>query len=293
MKEYYIWFLNKFNFPKEANQALIDSYAQIQANEAYYNEFMKIVDRYRQDVDADVLQMINDIKNLSGSNAVHPYTRVLIMLILMSKYLKERYEKKGLPLDVWKNSMNDLLYKCIECRLVYGIWGVFVDWFGEFFHLTRFALGRLQFDVSNSPIDYEGKKITLKKGDKLLRVHIPRTGERLERDEQIKSYRLAAEFFKPFFGDDKIVFTCESWLLFPAVKQMLSPQSNLFAFISDYELMESGYYDDFFSWSWRLYDTKEENIDKLPQNTSLRRKYVEYIKSGKKSGWGYGVFVYS
>lgn len=129
MKEYYIWFLNKFNFPKEANQALIDSYAQIQANEAYYNEFMKIVDRYRQDVDADVLQMINDIKNLSGSNAVHPYTRVLIMLILMSKYLKERYEEKGLPLDVWKNSMNDLLYKCIECRLVYGF-GAFL-WIGS------------------------------------------------------------------------------------------------------------------------------------------------------------------
>ena len=53
-------------------------------------------------------------------------------------------------------------------------------------------------------------KITLKKGDKLLRVHIPRTGARLERDEQVESYRLAADFFKPFFGDDKIVFTCES-----------------------------------------------------------------------------------
>ena len=98
---------------------------------------------------------------------------------------------------------------------------------------------------------------------------------------------------KPFFGDDKIVFTCESWLLFPAVKQMLSPQSNLFAFISDYELMDSGYYDDFFSWAWRLYDTKEQDIDKLPQNTSLRKKYIDYVKSGKKSGWGYGAFVYS
>ena len=53
-------------------------------------------------------------------------------------------------------------------------------------------------------------KITLKKGDKLLRVHIPRTGARLKRDEQVESYRLAADFFKPFFGDDKIVFTCES-----------------------------------------------------------------------------------
>ena len=57
--------------------------------------------------------------------------------------------------------------------------------------------------------------------------------------------------------------------------------------------MDSGYYDDFFSWAWRLYDTKEQDIDKLPQNTSLRKKYIDYAKSGKKSGWGYGAFVYS
>lgn len=42
-------------------------------------------------------------------------------------------------------------------------------------------------------------KITLKKGDKLLRVHIPRTGARLERDEQVESYRLAADFFQAGF----------------------------------------------------------------------------------------------
>ena len=39
--------------------------------------------------------------------------------------------------------------------------------------------------------------------------------------------------------------------------------------------------------------TEEQDIDKLPQNTSLRKKYIEYVKSGKKSGWGYGAFVYS
>ena len=38
--------------------------------------------------------------------------------------------------------------------------------------------------------------------------------------------------------------------------------------------------------------TKEQDIDKLPQNTSLRKKYIDYVKSGKKSGWGYGAFVY-
>ncbi len=39
--------------------------------------------------------------------------------------------------------------------------------------------------------------------------------------------------------------------------------------------------------------TEEQDIDKLPQNTSLRKKYIDYVKSGKKSGWGYGAFVYT
>lgn len=39
--------------------------------------------------------------------------------------------------------------------------------------------------------------------------------------------------------------------------------------------------------------TEEQDIGKLPQNTSLRKKYIDYVKSGKKSGWGYGAFVYS
>ena len=108
MKEYYIWFLNKFNFPNAAVRDLIVFYEQIQVDEECYNELMGIVDRYRQDINADVLQMINDVKSLSWTNAVHPFTRALIMLILMSKYLKGRYEEKGLPLDVWENSMKDL-----------------------------------------------------------------------------------------------------------------------------------------------------------------------------------------
>lgn len=53
-------------------------------------------------------------------------------------------------------------------------------------------------------------KITLKKGDKLLRVHIPRTGARFERDEQVESYRLAADFFQAGFRRRQNVFTCES-----------------------------------------------------------------------------------
>jgi hypothetical protein len=34
------------------------------------------------------------------------------------------------------------------------------------------------------------------------------------------------------------------------------------------------------------------NVDELPQDTSLRRAYAEWIRNGEPTGWGYGVFVY-
>ena len=68
---------------------------------------------------------------------------------------------------------------------------------------------------------------------------------------------------------------------------MLSPTSNIYRFMSEYEILESGVnsgYD-----LWRLFDTDEKDPEKLPTDTSLRRAYVAYLKNGGKSGWGFGV----
>lgn len=291
MREYYVWFLKEFNFPEDAARELTEAYDKIYADRSVSACFNEIIDRYRKNPDADVKKMIADVQALQGAD-IHPYTLALILLIVLSSYLKDRYKERNLPADIWKNSMADLLYKCVECKLVYNVWGVFTDWFAAFFYFGRFALGRLQFEIGRASKDYVGLNFTLKKGEKVLSVHIPRTGSRLSREEQVEAYQQAAEFFKPYFGNDKIVFCCNSWLLFPPVKQMLSATSNLAAFIFDYEVLETGLYDDFYEWAWRLYDSGEKDIDKLPQNTSLRRNYAEYIKSGKKSGWGFGAFIY-
>ena len=91
--------------------------------------------------------------------------------------------------------------------------------------------------------------------------------------------------------DKPVVFVCKSWLLFPKNKEFLRPTSNLALFMSDFTIVEIGYYEDY-SWRWRLFDTKESNIEKLPQNTSLQRMYIQLMKRGELTGWGYGVFVY-
>lgn len=104
--------------------------------------------------------------------------------------------------------------------------------------------------------------------------------------------KMAADFFKDEFKDRPIVFVCWSWLLFPRNKEVLSESSNLYAFVSDFDVFFSEEYPDY-SEVWRLFDVNYDgNVDHLPQNTSLRRAYADWIRNGVKTGFGYGVYVY-
>ena len=45
---------------------------------------------------------------------------------------------------------------------------------------------------------------------------------------------------------------------------------------------------------WRLYDceVKDKDINTLPTDTSLGRNFIEYMKTGKKIGYGHGIYIY-
>jgi hypothetical protein len=70
---------------------------------------------------------------------------------------------------------------------------------------------------------------------------------------------------------------------------MLKDGSNLRLFMDDFDVIEFGYDPDY-SERWRLFDCLEEDFDKLPNDSSLRRAYIDLMKRGDKMGWGYGVF---
>ncbi len=106
-----------------------------------------------------------------------------------------------------------------------------------------------------------------------------------------KSYELGAEFFGERFRVDPVVFVCHSWLLFPRNREVLSPDSNLYSFISDYDILKTEEYDDY-SEAWRLFDVNYEgDVEKLPQDTSFRRAYAEWIRKGERTGGAYGVHM--
>lgn len=293
MKGYLVAFFEKFSYPEEAAEVLLQGWEKIMNGLETKEKFEALLARYAADRKSDFQKLLEEMEGISAAAGIHKYTGDLLLPICMSKKLKEYYQEDGLSEEMWFTAMCDLKYKLIECHEIYGIWGTFVAaWFSRFFYVTRFGFGKLQFETVTFEKQYEKDGVVLEPGSTVINVHIPRTGGKLDRESKDDSYRQAAEFYQKLFDKNPPVFVCHSWLLFPRNKEVLSPDSNLYAFISDFDIIEQKEYEDY-SQVWRLFDKEYQgDVEALPQNTSLRRAYADWIRKGERTGCGYGVFVW-
>ncbi len=293
MKAYLKEFFDSFGYPQEAAAALLTAYDAICRNQAAAEKMQELLHRYQKDMNCDFRSLLSEAEQIAEAAEICDYIAKFLLCACMSEQLKRYYAEAGLSGELWQAAMQDLKYKLIECRLVYGIWGSFVcPWFDRFFNMTRFALGRLQFELIPFRKRYEKNGVCLTEESTVINVHIPRTGGRLLPDEVKDSYRQAAEFFKERYHLDKIIFVCDSWLLYPKNVEVLSENSNLWQFISDYDIIEWAVYPNY-AQVWRLFDRNfDGDVDHLPQDSSLRRAYADWIRKGIPTGDGYGVYVY-
>ena len=290
MREYLEAFMTECDYPKEAVCELLSAFDTIVISSA--EELYSLLADYDNSYNIDYTEAINSIRALADGSGVHRYTAELLLFLCYTRSLRRYYLEAGISDDIYRSTVLDLKYKLDECKCVYGIYGSFVAyWFAGFFKLERFALGRLQFELIPLGTEYESGGVHLMPDSKVINVHIPRTGTRLDRESTLVSYRLAAKFFSAQL-DGEIAFVCNSWLLFKRHLEMLSEGANLRHFICDYDLISCGEYKDY-SEVWRLFDTMYDgNPDKLPCDTSLRRAYVDIIRRGERTGWGRGIFIY-
>ena len=289
MRSYIDSFMRECDYPEDAIPFLLDAYDKIISSS---DGLLCLVAEYEADYKIDYEAALSKIKEISLESGVHEYTGALLLFICYTRGLRAHYEREGISLDLFLPSVLDLKYKLDECKCVYGIVGSFVaKWFSGFFNLTRFALGRLQFEIVEFGGEYDNGELKLTPKSKVINVHIPRTLTPLDRKSTIESYRLAAEFFGPRL-DGSIAFTCSSWLLFPRHREMLKDGSNILAFMNDYDIVSSGEYSNY-NEVWRLFDKNYDgDPSHLPTDSSLRRAYVDLISRGECTGWGKGVFAF-
>ena len=295
MIEYVLSFMDELGFDKEAIESLSADIEKIYANEDAKALFAGAVDDYERDIHSNYTELREAAKRAGEIVGVHAYSAELLLFICFSKHLRELYRLRGISDRIWFDSMSDLKWKLWECKAVKGIWGSFVaGWFPGFFNLTRFALGRLQFEIVAFDGEYEKNGKALKKGDKVINVHIPRTLTPLDKESRDDAYAQAAEFFCDMTDGAPIAFVCSSWLLYPEAEKILPAHSNIRGFMADYYMIRSktngeGEYGDM----WRLFDMDYTgDFNDYPEDSSLRRAYKKFLLDGNRTGSGYGVFFY-
>lgn len=298
MKNYLTEFFSEFNYPSEAASELFDAYCDILKKPLCKERFEVLVEAYSEGKMPEYSEIKDVCAYISDSSGHHVYTLELLYFICISKHLLSLYEKQDIPRKIWHDSMLDLWCKLIECHLVKGVWGCFVaEWFIGFFRLTRFALGRLQFELlplgeylPNIECTVDG--MVLRSETVTINVHIPRTETPITKEACDESYDMAKKFFKHEVGEGRVAFMCHSWLLYPENARILPEHSNIKRFMSEYEILkveeDNGSYEEM----WRLFDMDYTgDFSDYPENTSVRRAYKKHLLSGGKVGIGIGIKV--
>jgi len=293
MREYFVDFMEQYDYPEEAKQVLLRGFDVIFSNEGLRKELSGLLQCYDENKKYDLGVLVETMKWIAAQANVHEYTGNLILFICLSRRLKEYFVEAGMEEEVWFDTMADLKWKLFECKNVYHIWGNFTpSSYDKYYGMWDFGIGRLQFELLRFGAYYEKDGVILTPDSQVINVHIPRTGEGLNAEAVRDSYRRAAAFFREKYGMKQIVFVCSSWLLYPKNLEVLSEESNIRRFASDYTLGQWGEYADY-SEVWRLFDANYTgNVELLPQDTSLRCAYANWIRTGVKTGWGRGIYVY-
>ncbi len=292
-KVYSTSFMEKLEFPEDAQRYLGQISEALERDGELYNEMNVIIKQFFDRDHTPFEEISERLNHLAHKADIHHYTIHFMFFMYSSQILKSSYQKAGISEEVFWNSMLDLRCKLIECYNIHGIWGTFVsNWFPGFYKMQRFGLGRLQYEYEVFQHEnYQRKGFTVHKGDRVYNLHIPSYGS-FTRNERMASYRKAYEFFKDELDGNPIVFVCDSWLLYPKNKIFMPKGSNIVDFMHDFDIIASKE-SDTFSNAWRVFGKEHENpVEKLPANTSLQRAYINWLKDGNKTGTGFGIILF-
>ncbi|WP_312642647.1 acyltransferase domain-containing protein [Hydrogenoanaerobacterium sp.] len=195
---------------------------------------------------------------------------------------RERYAEQDISEQIYWDTFSDIALwerKCFQKTGIHGLQEY--DWLSLHLELKLFRLGRLQFQPMPFPFEIEDIACP-KKGQPVLNVHIPE-GEKLS-SEQIKlSYRRAADFFKL----EPLWFICGSWLLSPALPQLLDSGSNILSFQKEFKILTVDPLDR--QAEERIFGFVSENIQSYPEDTRLQKAAKSLLLQGGNILFAWGI----
>lgn len=246
-------------------------YKKLSFPEKYDKEFYEILSS--EELDENATLQTYDIYEPNGR-------KNLLMYLYFLEDLHTQYEERGIPEEIFTDTVKDVVrWTIIASDLKGKLWLEELTWLRWHFGMKLFRVGRLQYLMT--PSDEDIPLYGVKKGEGVLDIHIPADGN-FEKEECIKSLRMANEFFKKYFPEFSYkCFTCFSWLLDDTLKKYVSPQSNIRAFQSLFSVVKREERFSIIPFVFRWKATKND-IEKLVPKNAFAARIKEAIIGGEQ-----------
>ncbi len=284
-----IWLNARLGIDASRTRSVLGLCRRICADCVLFSKFESFRDRYF----AGEYEHRDELAECASSIGADKREYALALCEMYSLDTLELYRQRGIDVgDVYLDTMRDIPIWAEACLDRYGVYGIEkYGWVSYSLTGEIFRLGRLQFHtVPYTHGDVTVCGVSLTRDSRVLNVHIP-AGEPLTAEACLASYRRAYKFFGL---SGRASFVCDSWLLYPGHREMLSPSSGIVRFAEDYGILsvhelaacESGEL-------WRVFGYHESyDPEQLPSDTSLRRAYIKCLREDGTLGDAFGVMIF-
>jgi hypothetical protein len=190
----------------------------------------------------------------------------------------DKYEEIGIPKEIFIATMKfftrflqDYKDRHGSYRYVWGWWAV------HQLSMVEYRIGELEYEMR------------MENSRPLIDIHIPADAD-MSLDKLRKSYLEAVSFFERFYPEFiKADMVCSSWLLAPALKNVLPESSRIMRFQKSFEVQKVE--EDSLAFMDWVYGTRDIPLEKLPEDTSLQRKLKPYLLNNGKVEWASGKLI--
>ncbi len=202
--------------------------------------------------------------------------KILYCMIKAAVISWEKYQEQGIEGKIFDDTMKCFTRFVEEHKASYGVYGFDRDfWTGRQLSLQLFRLGELEYE-----------KVEEENGERYISIHIP--SDAVLDPEKIKESLSSAKAFfeKKDPSWDNIPYKCCSWLLSPALKELLGANSRILKF-QEMFTVEEVYKDsrEFMEW---VFKRKDLPLEELPEKTTLQKNMKAHLLSGGWVGEGMG-----
>lgn len=217
----------------------------------------------------------------------------LKMLVCMGQAVAmahREYRRRGISDDVFVDTMGCFPRFAHEHMVSYGRYGFDREWWTwRELSLRLFRLGELEFELADYRADLPhgaGAGAVAPSADtRGINIHIP-SDARLTRENCLTSLRLCGDFLAEHFPDwAGLPYACESWLLSPALPDLLPPESNIIRFQNMFDLAFAR--PEAEDWREWVFQRNPAPIPDLPETTSLQRAIKAHLLAGGTIGVGH------